>query len=192
MGYYATKCLHNKVDMKPSGEVEIGDLSSKFELDFTLIACMVSSVMGSVGYLDIGASFYMTDNKDFFSDLEEKDLHMDIEMGDDGRYSMTNIGLKKNLVSVAMLEDHGYDVIFSKGKAFICHIAKGQVKKNRVWVTNLYKLDVEDCTALSTTEKKVRSRDIGELWHRILGHLHHGDLNIMQHISTGLPKGALE
>ena len=61
---------------------------------------------------------------------------MHIEMGDDGRYSATRIatitferessnpfllknvmhapGLKKNLVSVAMLEDKGYDVVFSE------------------------------------------------------------------------------
>jgi hypothetical protein len=146
--------------------------------------------------------------------LEEKDLQMHIEMGDDGRYSMTDIGtvtfqresgspltlkdvmyvpgLKKNLVSVAMLEDHGYDVIFSKGKAFLHHIASGQVKQIRVQVKNLYKLDVEDCVALSTKAEKVQSQDISELWHRILGHLHHGALKIMQQISTGLPKGTLE
>lgn len=28
-------------------------------------------------------------------------------------------GLKKNLVSVVMLEDKGYDVVFSEGKAFL-------------------------------------------------------------------------
>ena len=33
--------------------------------------------------------------------------------------------------------------------------------------------------------------DEGELWHRRLGHLHHGDLKILQQISTGLPKGTL-
>ena len=59
---------------------------------------------------------------------------MNIEMGDDVRYSATSIGtitferesgnpfllknvmhvpgLKKNLVSVSMLEDKGYDVVF--------------------------------------------------------------------------------
>ena len=62
-------------------------------------------------------------------------------MGYEGSYGMTNIGivtfqrdssppltlkygmyvpsLKKNLVSVAMLEDHGYDVTFSKGKVLL-------------------------------------------------------------------------
>jgi hypothetical protein len=101
---------------------------------------MASSALGSVWYLDSGASFHMTGDKEFFSDLEEKDLKMHIEMGNDGRYSATRIGtitfqresskpfqlknfmhvpgLKKNLVLVAMLEDRGYDVVFSGGKAF--------------------------------------------------------------------------
>ena len=35
------------------------------------------------------------------------------------------------------------------------------------------------------------SRDDGELWHRRLGHLHHGALKILQQITTGLPKGTL-
>jgi len=34
-------------------------------------------------------------------------------------------------------------------------------------------------------------RDDGELWHRRLGHLHHGALKILQQITTGLPKGTL-
>jgi len=35
------------------------------------------------------------------------------------------------------------------------------------------------------------SQDDGELWHRRLGHLHHGALKILQQITTGLPKGTL-
>lgn len=119
----------------------------------------------------------MTDNEEFFSDLEEKDLQMHIEMGDDGRYNTTSIdivtfkresrspltlkhvmyvlGLKKNLVSFSMLEDCGYDVIFSKRKAFLHHIAIGQVKRIGVRVKNLYKLYVEDCVALRKKAKKV-------------------------------------
>ena len=107
--------------------------------------------MGSVWYLDSGASFHMTRDKELFSDLEERDLQMHIEMGDDGRYSATRIGtftferesgnpfllkevmhvpgLKKNLVSVAMLEDKGYDVVFCEGKAFLRHKKTSQTKK---------------------------------------------------------------
>ena len=69
----------------------------------------------------------MTGDKNLFSALEEKDLKMRIDMGDDGRYIVLGVGtivfkrehgapltltdvmyvlgLKKNLVSVAMLED---------------------------------------------------------------------------------------
>ena len=73
------------------------------------------------------------------------------------------LGLKKNLVSAAMLEDCGYNVIFSRGKAFICHISLGQVKWIGVWVKNLYKLDVEDYSTLRTKVKKVQSQHNGEL-----------------------------
>ena len=48
--------------------------------------------MGSLWYLDSGVSFQMTGDKEIFSDLEEKDLQMHIEMGDDGRYSAIDIG----------------------------------------------------------------------------------------------------
>ena len=57
---------------------------------------------------------------------------------------------------------------------------------------SLYKLEVHDYAALNFKEKLMQSQDIGELWHRKLGHLDHGALKIMQQISTKLPKGNLE
>ena len=56
---------------------------------------------------------------------------------------------------------------------------------------NLYRLDVDCCTTLMGKADKVVRQDEGELWHRRLGHLHHGALKVMQHISMGLPKGTL-
>jgi len=69
---------------------------------------------------------------------------MHIELGDDRRYNAIGIVtvtfktesgsplhlkyvmfvpcIKNKLTYVAVLEDHGYDVIFSKGKAFMRHI----------------------------------------------------------------------
>jgi len=92
----------------------------------------------------------MTGDKSLFNTLEEKDLKMCIEMGDNERYNVSGVGtvalqrehgapitltdvkyvprLKKNLVSVAMLEDKGYDVVFSKGMVFLRHITTRQVK----------------------------------------------------------------
>ena len=144
MGHYATNCPSKK-SKKGSSEGSEGEaLASQFEMDFTLIACMVSSMMGCVWYLDSGASFHMTGDKSLFSALEEKDLKISIEMGDDERYSVSRVitvtfkrehgapitltdvkyvpRLKKNLVSAAVLEDCGYDVFFSKGKVFLRHI----------------------------------------------------------------------
>jgi len=53
---------------------------------------MDNIVMGIVWYLDSGALFHMMGNREFFSDLEEKDLEIHIEMGDDERYNMSEIG----------------------------------------------------------------------------------------------------
>ena len=126
-------------------------LASQFELDFTLIACMVSSMMGCGWFLDSGASFHMTGDKSLFSTLEEKDLQILIVMGNDEKYRVSGVGkdvfqrehgahitlidvkyvrgLRKKMVSIATLEDKGYDVVFSKGKVFLRHITTRQVKQ---------------------------------------------------------------
>eukprot|EP00253_Pinus_taeda_P029200 PITA_29200 len=131
MGHFATNFPLKKSKEKSSGREAGQALASQFELDFSLIACMVSSMMGSVWYLDNGTSFHMTGDKELFSELEEKYLKMHIEMGDDGKIitfqrehaaplTLKNVmhvtRLTKNLVSIIMLEDRGYDVMFSKGK----------------------------------------------------------------------------
>ena len=85
-GHCATNYPQKKKNKKAAG-VAVGEaLALQFELDFSLIACLVSSTMGSVWYLDSGASFHMTGDKELFSDLKDKDLQMHIEMGDDCRY----------------------------------------------------------------------------------------------------------
>eukprot|EP00253_Pinus_taeda_P033619 PITA_33619 len=149
--HYATNCPQKK-SKKGSLEGSEGEaLASKFELDFTLIACMASSMMGCGWFLDNGASFHMTNDKSLFSTLEEKDLQILIEMGNEEKYIVSSVGtivfqrehgacitltnvkyvprLKKNLVSIVMLEEKGYDVVFSKGKVFLRHITMRQVKQ---------------------------------------------------------------
>ena len=137
--------------------------------------------MGGVWYLDSGASLHMTGNKYLSSDFEEKYLKQSIEFGDDERYSATRIstvtfrrdsgcpfriidvmyvlGIKKNRVSITVLEYRSYDVIFSKGKVFLRHIATEEVKQINVRVNNMYSLEVQDaCKALRS---KLRVRDDG-------------------------------
>ena len=91
-GHLATNYPQKKKNKMVAGAATGEAIVSQFELDFALIACMELSASGSVWYLDSGASFHMTGDKESFNDLEEKDLRMHIEMGDDGRYSETGIG----------------------------------------------------------------------------------------------------
>ena len=90
-GHYATNCPQKKENKQVAGSAALEALDSQFELDFSLITCLVSSVMGSVWFLDSGASFHMTRDKYLFSDLDEKDLGVHLEMGNDGRYSANGI-----------------------------------------------------------------------------------------------------
>ena len=73
-GHYAKNCPQKKESKKDPTVAAIGEaLASQFELDFTLIACMVNNMIESLWYLDNGALFHMMGNIEFLSDLEEKD-----------------------------------------------------------------------------------------------------------------------
>ena len=107
----------------------------------------------------------MTGDKSLFSTLEEKDLHILIALGNDEKYSVLGVGtiifqrehgsritltdvkyvpgLKRKLVSIVMLEDRGYDVVFREGKVFLRHIITRQVKQIGSRVKNLYALEVQ-------------------------------------------------
>lgn len=72
--HYAMKYPQKARNKEPVVAVASESLASQFELDFTLIACMAITVIGCMWYLNIGASFHITGNRDLFSDLEEKDI----------------------------------------------------------------------------------------------------------------------
>ena len=99
---------------------------------------------------------------------------------------------EENLVLVTMLKDRSYDVVFSDGKYFLRHKTMGQAKRRGIQVNNLYKMEVDGCALMVGKAQEVVSQDEGKLWHRRLGHLHHGALKIFQQISTGIPNGTLE
>lgn len=63
--------------------------------------------------------------------------------------------LKKNLVSVVVLEDKRYDLVFGRGKAYLKHVAIIQVKQIGVQVKNIYEIEVDACAALSSKEEHV-------------------------------------
>ena len=64
-------------------------------------------------------------------------------------------------------------------KAFLLHKTMGQTKRIGIRVKNIYKLEVDGCAAMMGKAEEVVSQDEGELWHRSLGHLHHGTLKIL-------------
>ena len=69
-GHYAINCPEKKKNKQTAGSAVGEALASQFELDFSLITCLVSSVMGSVWLLDSDAYFHMTGDQDLLSDLD--------------------------------------------------------------------------------------------------------------------------
>ena len=65
-GHFATNYPQKKKKKKVDGSAASEALASQFELDFSLISCMVSSALGLVWYLDSGTSFHMTGDKELF------------------------------------------------------------------------------------------------------------------------------
>ena len=67
-GHYATNSPQKKKNNKKAPGATTGEaLASQFELDFSLISCMTSTVMGSMRYFNSGAYFHMMGNKELFS-----------------------------------------------------------------------------------------------------------------------------
>jgi len=60
VGHFSTNCPLRKSKKGSVEGLEGEALASQFKLDFTLFACMVSSMVGSGWFLDSGASFHMT------------------------------------------------------------------------------------------------------------------------------------
>jgi hypothetical protein len=76
--------------MAASAGVE--EFAKRFEEDFCLVACMSSSTVTDVWYVDSGASCHMNGRKEFFSSLKEGGVNLHIELGDDARYKAQGIG----------------------------------------------------------------------------------------------------
>ena len=106
-----------------------------------------ASTTSSTWYIDSGASSHMTGDQDMFIETSETDLELEIVLGNDrvvravghglvcfDTESMQPMflrdvlyvpGLKKNLVSVSMIEDRGLGVYVLDGKVYIFPKAKG-------------------------------------------------------------------
>jgi hypothetical protein len=143
----------------------------------------------------------------------EKKFNVKVELGDDGTYAikgfgstsfqlqLSNVfhieeilyvpGLKKNLISVAVLESKGYSVAFSKGKALMWPLEKALMWPSNESMSSamtirdqeggLYKVNGQVIQALA--------HDLinpCELWHKRFGHLNYNSLPSLQEMVTGM------
>ena len=95
--------------------------------------------------------------------------------------------LKKNLVSVSMMEERGFGVYVLDGKVHIFSKAAGPSNSCAIGVRcgKLYKLLFKPHHTLSHTQS---SSELCELWHRRMAHLHHPALRMLREMTTSMPE----
>jgi hypothetical protein len=153
----------------------------------------------------------MTGFKQNLANYQDKKFKAKVKLGDDGTYNIKGFGstsfrfqsgnifhideilyvpgLKKNLISVPILESKGYSVAFSKGKALM-------------WSSNE---DISTPITIGTRESglyKISGQVVQdlvhetvnpyELWHRRFGHLNYNALPGLQKMVTGMPVFSFE
>jgi hypothetical protein len=120
----------------------LDEFAAKFEKDLSLVFYLSTSIVTrSAWYLDNGALCHMTEARELFNSLTKKDSGIHVELGDDAKYAVKVEGtilfqlesgglleahdvlyvpwLKKNLLSVSVMEDRGFAIMFKKGQVLI-------------------------------------------------------------------------
>jgi hypothetical protein len=142
--------------------------------------------------VDSGASKHMTGYKEILLDFETKSFVEKVELGDDKCYKIEGVGsisfgleswarlhvdevlyvprIKKNILSVATLEDKGYWVIFKDKKELLWANGSHLSTSEPIGTHNggLYVVSGQSVHALA---HGVNSSNA--LWHRRLGHIHY-------------------
>jgi hypothetical protein len=200
-GHYAGQCP-NKKKKQTAASAEVEEFSTKFDKEFSLIACLSSrTTTTDTWYIDSGASRHMTDL------TQCRDA--EVVLGDDREVKVAGCGtvsfrreslppmtltevlyvpgLKKNLVSVSTIEEKGYEILFRDGQVLLfprgSSITSAKVIGTRH--ERLYKFLFQLVRAL--IHSTISSSDLCEIWHRRMAHLHHGALRVLREMVTGVP-----
>ena len=137
MGHYVVTCPMKKEKGKNvAASTEVEEFASQFDREFSFMASTSTSVAPSsrIYYVDSGASKHMTGAKDQFTQFSDRQLNLEIELGDESIVRTIGIGtisfqreslpplavsevlyvpgLRKNLIYVSTIEDKGYEVTF--------------------------------------------------------------------------------
>jgi hypothetical protein len=141
------------------------------------------------------ASKHMTGFKQNLVNYPDKKFNVKVELGDDGTYAIKGVGsaffqlqsgnvfrveeiiyvpdLKKNLISVAILESKGYTIAFSKGKDLMWPSNESMSSAMIIGVQEggLYKISSQVIQALA--HEMINPY---KLWHKRFGHLNYNAL----------------
>jgi hypothetical protein len=207
-GHYAGQCP-NKKKKQTAASAEVEEFSTKFDKEFSLIACLSSrTTTPDTWYIDSGASRHMTSVREHLTDLTQCG-DVEVVLGDDREVKVAGCGtvsfrreslppmtltevlyvpgLKKNLVSVSTIEEKGYEVLFRDGQVLLfprgSSITSAKVIGTRH--ERLYKFLFQPVRALIHSTSS--SSDLCEIWHRRMAHLHHGALRVLREMVTGVP-----
>lgn len=174
---------------------DVSILESRLEEYF---ACISSTASSDVRYIESGASAHMTGVQVCFSNYQEEQMNFQITIGNKEKCTLVGRGtvffqteagnriwatnvlhvpsLGMNLISVSQIQNRGYDFYFLGNRVYVKH--PSWKKKAQIEVRNniLYKLQLE---SPMTLVGNIDETDLNELWHRRMGHLHHGALRTL-------------
>ena len=94
-----------------------------------------------------------------------------------------------NLISISILQDRGYNILFRGTNVLIKHNDWKSLINIGVRSGHLYRLQFDTPKALMSSSNP---RDLGELWHRRVGHIHHGALRFLHETMTSVREVSTE
>ena len=90
-GHYAGQCL-NKKKKQSTASAEVEEFSTKFDKEFSLIACLSSmNTIHDTRYIDCGASRHMTVVREHLTDLTQCG-DVEVVLGDDREVKVAGCG----------------------------------------------------------------------------------------------------
>jgi len=129
--------------LKEDKQTKAATKEQEQQQEYYLISALSGTITKSeeIWLMDSGASKHMTGFKQNPANYRDKKFNVKVELGDDGTFDIKDfgsasfqlqsdnifhideiiyvLGLKKNLISVAVLESKGYSIVFTKGKALM-------------------------------------------------------------------------
>jgi hypothetical protein len=138
-GHYAGQCP-NKKKKQTIASAEVEEFSTKFDKEFSLIACLSSRTITTDAWcIDSGASHHMTTVREHLTDLTQCG-DAEVVLGDDREVKVAGCGTVsfrreslppmtltevlyvpslKNLVLVSTIEEKGYEILFRDGQVLL-------------------------------------------------------------------------